>query len=381
MRRHPVLTVILVVISLIAAGCGSVSMLPDGRVLFLEMGVKGRVYDPTTGQTVAAGAMQVPRVLSSWSSLADGRVLVAGGGGAENTVLAAAELFDPATMTSAATGSMITGRALHTATLLQDGRVLVAGGGILDMSSTGSGATFDSAEIYDPATGTFSATGPMTMARTLHAATRLADGRVLIVGGNDVPSAEVYDPAPGTFSAVAAPPDLRLFASSTLLADGRVLVVGGMAGSGDLTAVDQTAKPIATALLYDPAADTWTATGDLNVPRLIAAAIALPDARVLIAGGSQELVSTSGDQPGGALIAELYDPATGLFTPTGSLHKTRGGFAVLLSDGRVLVAGAQTEGQAASEPGKDPIFTSGEIWDPSTGEWTEVAFKVPGKKK
>ena len=379
MRRIPVLA-LLAIIALIAAGCGSMSVLPDGRVLFLEMGVKGRVYDPATGQTTAVGAMQTPRVMSSWTALQDGRVLVAGGGGADNTVLDTAELFDPATMTSAATGSMTTGRALQSATLLADGRVLVAGGGILDTTGTGTGTSFDSAELYDPATGTFTATGSMTTGRILHVATRLADGRVLIVGGAATPSAEIYDPATGAFSAVAAPPDERLFSTSVLLGDGRVMEVGGVFGAGDPTAVDQTAKPIATALLYDPATDTWTPTGDLGVPRLNASAVALPDGRVLIAGGSQELVSVSG-APAGALVAELYDPTTGTFTPTGSLHKTHGGFAVLLGDGRVLIAGAESESQNASDLGKNPIFTSGEIWDPSTGEWTPVAFKVPAKHK
>jgi hypothetical protein len=67
------------------------------------------------------------------------------------------------------TASMITPRYLHTATLLADGRVLIAGGDMPDGTS-GMSKTLSSAEIYDPATGTFTATGSLTTPRAYHTA-------------------------------------------------------------------------------------------------------------------------------------------------------------------------------------------------------------------
>jgi hypothetical protein len=69
----------------------------------------------------------------------------------------------------------MTGRSLASATLLVTGKVLVAGG----IAQSGVTAV---AELYDRSTGTFSATTPLVAVREGRAATRLADGTVLITG-------------------------------------------------------------------------------------------------------------------------------------------------------------------------------------------------------
>ena len=123
------------------------------------------------------------------------------GGWYERGTVASAELFDPKTGRFTATGSMVQSRSHHTATLLADGRVLIAGGDQNLVGPMSSGDVLASAEFYDPRTSQFSDAGVMTQAREYQIATLLRGGTVLIVGGygddsQQVPlaTAEVWRP-------------------------------------------------------------------------------------------------------------------------------------------------------------------------------------------
>jgi hypothetical protein len=107
-----------------------------------------------------------------------------------------AEVFDPDTGTWTATGSMTEPRRSFTSTLLLDGRVLAAVVGI-ETTNPRTHMALDkgkaSAEIYDPISGSWTLTRSMLSPHGWHKATRLADGRVLIISGRE---AEVYEAAP-----------------------------------------------------------------------------------------------------------------------------------------------------------------------------------------
>jgi hypothetical protein len=226
---------------------------------------------------------------------------------------------------------MATPRTGHTATLLLDGRVLFAGGLVANGGNIEGGITTltGSAEIYDPATGKFSPTGSMSDTRAWHAATRLKDGRVLVVGGLGPAYAEVYDPTTGDFTRTGTPIHKRAIEhTATLLTDGRVLMAGGRP--------DTESHFHASAELYDPETGKFTATGSMTAARGNHIAVRLKDGRVLIAGGANADPESDVQKS-----AEFYDPVKGAFKRTGTMTGSSLGWyqpgSILLPDGRVLV--------------------------------------------
>jgi hypothetical protein len=253
--------------------------------------------------------------------LRDGRVLVAGGWGAEGQVRTA-ELYDPATGRFARAGSMTEPRAAHTATVLRDGRVLITGGGGLN-----SGISLQTAELYDPETGAFSRVASMRSARVGHTATRLRDGRVLLAGGSAngrvVRSAEIYDARTGRFSSTGQLTIRRHKHAAALLQSGRVLVLGG----SDERDWDNRYR---SAELFDPRTRRFTRAANLAQTRfkLTDAVVATPSGAVFVAGG--------------ATAVERF--AQGRFRPVARLDTARySSTATLLRDGAVLVVGGYDE--------------------------------------
>ncbi|HKQ74779.1 MAG TPA: kelch repeat-containing protein [Blastocatellia bacterium] len=240
-----------------------------------------------------------------------------------------------------ATGSLGAPRSQHTATLLANGKVLVVGG----ISEIAPCCAFaGAAELYDPATGQWSEAGSPITIRVGHAALRLANGKVLIVGGAGAINAEIYDPDSGAWTNAGNPGASFVFPRAELLTDGRALVTGGFVGGSGLR----------IAKIYDPTTNAWNSAGAMNAERLLHSITLLPDGRALIAGGFI-------DQP--LRTAEIYDPATNRWTFTGDLIFPRADHqAVLLANNKALIAG-----------GVGPIeddYKSAQLYDPATGRWS-----------
>ena len=254
------------------------------------------------------------------------------------------------------TGNLNTSRYGHTATLLASGKVLVAGGGGCDQSSPNiricSAITLSSAELYDPNTGTWSYTGNLNVGRTRHTATLLSNGKVLVVGGEAgadqvTNTSELYDPATETWSSTGQTHCAGTGHTATLLANGKVLVAGSFGGIGSCNIAE----------LYDPATGNWRTTGSLNTGRALHTATLLPSGKVLVAGGL-ELVDSLNS-------AELYDPGTETWSITGNFNTGRSYHsAILLPSGKVLVAGGEGHIGDASNP-----IRSAELYDSASGTW------------
>ncbi|WP_437833128.1 kelch repeat-containing protein [Sorangium sp. So ce1153] len=310
----------------------------DGRPVGARLVAQGErieLWVEAEGETVLVDPrwklkrdMNAARLRHATTPLKDGRILVVGGNGTEGT-LDSAEVFDPASGTWLLIEPMGTARAWHTATLLADGRVLVAGG--LHKKSDGFYEDVASAELLDPASGAWSWLMPMPAARSAHTATLLADGRVLVAGGfysqgdvlEKLASVEVFDPASGMWSQRRPMLTARSGHTATLLADGQVLVAGGETEGGEA---------LASAEVFDPASGAWRAVEPMHVGRAWYTATLLTDGRVLVVGGD-------GGQDGPE-SAEIFDPGTQAWQPVGPMLNPRMGHtATLLMDGRVLVAG------------------------------------------
>jgi len=381
--KNRTLATLVAVVALVAAACGSAATAAPTPALTAapsdaaaaaptaaSTATPAQTVAPTPASTVtptgtrSTGQLTHGRSDHTATALADGRVLLAGGYW-DSLPIALAEVYDPATDSFAATGSLPTARAWGTATRLSDGRVLYAGGdpGVWDLS----GGMLASAELYDPRTGTFTPTGSMATGRNLHTATVLRDGRVLVTGGSDGPhhalaSAELYDPKTGKFSPTGSMKTARSFHTATLLADGRVLVTGG-------SAVGWLASPgdfLASAEVYDPKTGRFSPTGSMAGERVFHTATLLADRRVLVTGGAYRPAT---DTTYSLASAELYDPKTGTFSPTGSMADLRTFHeATLLADSRVLVTGGDADGWTYS----GSYLASAEIYDPKIGGFTST---------
>jgi N-acetylneuraminic acid mutarotase len=311
------------------------------------------------------GNLNVGRDSHTATLLPNGRVLVAGGNNTNGT-LKSAELYDVATGTWSNTGSLNGGRAFHTATLLPNGKVLVVGG-FSCAPPPATCAYLNSVELYDPDMGLWTITGSLNTARGSHTATLLANGKVLVAAGatdgtGALLSAELYNPLAGTWTSTGNLNVARTFHTATLLLEGKVLVAGGEGCDlNNCFALD-------TAELYDPAAGTWSNTGTLNTQRELHTETLLPSGKVLVVGGFANfglgLVNQS---------VELYDPV-GMWSGPGNLNQGRAYHtSTLLPSGKVVIAGGFVDSL-------NRAITSSELYDPGTAMWTNTASLNIGRR-
>jgi len=320
-----------------ARAAHTTTLLKNGNVLIVG-GFAGNtlssaeIYEPISKKFKYVGQLSVARSGHSATLLPGGKVLIAGG--YNGNYLSSTEIFDPQTQIFSAGPEMTTARSGHTATALGNGRIFFAGG-------VGVGWSFlRSAELYNIQSKVFSATGSMTTARESHTATLLKNGTVLITGGHKdrrtdmtvYSSAELYDPTSGKFELINKMIVKRHKHDAVKLADGKVLIVGG--------SDERDAKgTYSSAELYDPVLSSFEGMSHMNMNRYKhnGTSILLPNGNVLIAGGANR--------------AEIYNIASGKFEIVrGSMGANRlFSCATLLPNGDVLITGGYNENMQVSE--------------------------------
>lgn len=322
------------------------NLLPDGRMLVAggmgaHPGASHEIGDFSAGGTAVTftethDSLATPRQNHTSVSLptsAGNRIVLVGGQDPLGTdaPLTVSEYFDPATGLFTATGPNQHSRLFSASEALAGDGVATFGN-----SETGAGAENDTAEVLDSTQSLWAhLANTMAVGRTGASATRLADGRILVAGGSGVAStaAEIFDGSTNSFAAVGAMVTERAFHSAQRLVDGRVLLLGG---------VDIAGNPTASAEIFDPITNTFSATlEDMATPRSGFPVVRMSDGRVLVTGGR---INNSGIA---TELAEYFRPGTNDFTPAGTIATARHNHTMdALPDGRIVVVGGAT-----SDPG------------------------------
>lgn len=145
-------------------------------------------YNPSSGTWSSGPAMHQGRAghHDNQVTLPNGRVLMTGGvyvpdllNAANATPTNGAEYYDPAA-NSWTVANMASARSLHTATLLPNGKVVVCGGGQGTLTAP---VAINAVEQFDPATNGWSPLPPLTVARASHVAVLQPDGLLVLFGG------------------------------------------------------------------------------------------------------------------------------------------------------------------------------------------------------
>lgn len=209
--------------------------------------------------------------------------------------------------------------------------------------------------IHVMADGTWTTVGSMVGTRAGGSSVVLPNGKVLVAGGSNglssgnslVPYSEIYDPSTQLWTQSGNLNTPRAIGryDLVLLNTGKVLVAGGN---------DINGSPFNSAELYNPSAGTWSYTGNMNQARRAAVTVLLSDGRVLVAGGA-----------GTENSAEIYDPSAGTWSSVASMpYPSTGGHSLtLLQNGKVLLAGGHN---------LDGYPSAAAIYDPNTDTWTST---------
>ncbi len=313
------------------------TLLPDGRVFFVsyyDESLHPNIWDPVSNTFTATAASSFRLFCAGHTTLADGRVFIAGGHIADFTGYPHAVIFDPATNGFTSLPDMNTGRWYPTATTLPNGDVLVVSG---DINANTNVDTLP--QVFQFSTKTWRNLTTAQLSQPLYPNMLVAPNGKVFNAGPSRQTRYLNTAGTGAWTNVAVLNfgGVRDYGPAVMYSPGKVLDVGG------------SDPPTATAEVIDLNATTpaWKFTSSMHFPRRQHNAVILPDGKVFIVGGSSAGGFDTSTSP--VLPTEMWDPATGQFTVMASIAVYRGyhSTALLLADGRVLSAGGNVGGPNA----------------------------------
>ncbi len=313
------------------------SLLPDSRVFFVSYygeSLQPNIWDPVTDTFAPAAAAPYALFCAGHTTMADGRIFIAGGHIADYTGYSHAVIYDPFKNSFTQVPDMNQGRWYPTTTVLANGDVLVVSG---DVNSNT--VVNPLPQVFQVASGTWRNLTSAQLMQALYPVMFVAPNGKVIYAGPEPETRYLDTSGTGAWTTVGFRKftGWRDYGPGVIYDAGKILEVGG------------SDPPTATAETIDLNAATpaWTLTANMHFPRRQENAVVLPDGKVFIVGGSSGSGFDDSTHP--VLPTEMWDPVTGQFTLMASIAAYRGyhSTALLLPDGRVLSAGGNIGGANA----------------------------------
>ena len=302
-------------------------------VSFYTESLSPNVWDPVTN-TFSPASAPYELFCAGHTTLADGRVFIAGGHIADYTGFPHAVIYDPSANTFSSLPDMNQGRWYPTTTVLPNGDVLVTSGDINSNTNTN-----PLPQVFQMSSGSWRNLSSAQLVLPLYPILFVApNGRVFYAGPSQQ-SRYLDTSGAGAWSNVAVTNfnGWRDYGPGVMYDIGKVLAVGG---SDPPTATTETID-------LNAATPSWQFSGSMHFPRRQSNAVILPDGKVFVVGGSSGGGFDDSTHP--VFPTEMWDPATGQFTLMASIAVYRGyhSTALLLPDGRVVSAGGNVGGPNA----------------------------------
>lgn len=293
-------------------GCHAVTVLPDGRVLYVggaDQDVYGpgttqvKSYDPVADSWAFEPELVDPRWYPTMVALPGGRLLAIGGGTELNPQRSnTSEVMDPATMQWTPAGDIALGNEVSPIVLLYTGEVLM---------------THRPPQLFDPGTLAWRSTADFVQGDRMpngdhsdHELQLLPDGRVAALGYKSFnlgvgEMLEIYDPATEEWALGAPVTPVRSRASTILAPDGRVYVIGGFQQDPDDPTPLNEWGQVSLVDVWDPARDAWRRLANIGIAREYhAMPVVVPDGRIFVAGGE----GSPGNEPPASRIEAFTPP-------------------------------------------------------------------------